>query len=64
LLQATTILREVLITNRLTPARTRPEKTRARHIVLAPSHGARIMAHPRTKAKRTSAVDRDPAVFS
>ena len=50
LLEATTILREVLLTYRLAPARARPEKTRARHIVLAPSHGARIVAHPRTMA--------------
>jgi cytochrome P450 len=51
LLQATTILREVLLTNRLAPARRRPEKTYARHIVLAPSRGARIMAHPRALAR-------------
>jgi cytochrome P450 family 135 len=47
LLEAATILRKVLLTYRVAPARTRPEKTQARHIVLAPSHGARIMAHPR-----------------
>jgi cytochrome P450 len=50
MLEVTTILREVLLTNHLAPARTRPEKTHARHIVLAPSQGARIMAHPRAIA--------------
>jgi cytochrome P450 len=47
LLEATTILREILLTHRIAPARARPEKTYARHIVLAPSHGARIMTQPR-----------------
>lgn len=50
LLEANMILREVLRTHRLAPARRRPEKTRARHIVLAPSRGARIVAHPRRTA--------------
>ena len=50
LLEATTILREVLLTNRLAPVRTRPEKTHARHIILEPSHGARIKVRPRSMA--------------
>jgi cytochrome P450 family 135 len=47
MLEATTILREVMLTYRVAPARTQPEKARARHIVLAPSHGARIITNPR-----------------
>lgn len=51
LLEETTILREVLLANRLASVRTPPEKTRARHIVLEPSDGARIIAHPRAMAR-------------
>jgi cytochrome P450 len=50
LLEETTILSEALLTHRLAPVRTRPEKTRARHIVLEPSQGARIMARRRSVA--------------
>jgi cytochrome P450 family 135 len=47
LLEAGTILREVLLRYRISPARPRPEKTRARNITLAPSGGARIVVHRR-----------------
>jgi len=47
LLEATTILRAVLSRYTLTAGRPSPERTRARHITLAPSHGARIVAHRR-----------------
>jgi cytochrome P450 family 135 len=47
MMEATMILSEVLGKNRIAPGRARPEKTRARQVVYAPSHGARIMVHPR-----------------
>jgi cytochrome P450 family 135 len=50
MMEATTILREVLLNYRLAPARSRPEKPRARHVVFVPSHGGRIIAHPRAMA--------------
>ena len=49
-LEATTILREVLMRYRISPARPRPEKTRARHITLAPSGGVRVIVHRRQQA--------------
>ncbi|WP_211281016.1 cytochrome P450 [Mycobacterium sherrisii] len=47
MMEATAILREVLRNYRLTAARARPEKPRARHVVYIPAHGARIIAHRR-----------------
>jgi len=49
-MEANIILREVLGTNRIAPGRTRPEKARARQVVYAPSHGARIKVRPRSMA--------------
>jgi cytochrome P450 len=51
LLEATAILREVLVRYRISPDRARPESTRARNITLAPSHGARIVVHRRTELR-------------
>ena len=50
MMEANIILREVLGTNRIAPGRTRPEKARARQVVYAPSHGARIKVRPRSMA--------------
>lgn len=47
MMEATAILREVLRNYRLTAARARPEKARARHVVYIPAHGARIIARRR-----------------
>jgi cytochrome P450 len=52
LLEATAILREVLVRYRISPDRARPESTRARNITLAPSHGARIVVHRRNAELR------------
>jgi cytochrome P450 len=49
MMEATAILREILLAHRLAPGRGRPEKPRARHVIFAPAHGARIIAHPRTR---------------
>jgi cytochrome P450 len=52
LLEATAILREVLVRYRISPERARPEWTRARNITLAPSNGARIVVQRRNAGLR------------
>lgn len=47
-LEATTILREILVRHRIGPGRSTPEDTVARNITLAPSDGAQITVHART----------------
>ncbi|WP_027941753.1 cytochrome P450 [Amycolatopsis taiwanensis] len=47
LLEATTVLREVLSRYRLSPERARPERPRPRNITVVPGRGARISVTPR-----------------
>ncbi|SNR55169.1 Cytochrome P450 [Haloechinothrix alba] len=47
LMEAVEILRAVLTSYHITPARARPERVRPRHITLVPAGGARIVATPR-----------------
>ncbi|OBA58396.1 hypothetical protein A5647_21230 [Mycobacterium sp. 1100029.7] len=54
MMEATAILREVLLNYRLAPARNRPERARARHVVYIPSHGARIVAYRRVRSSVTA----------
>jgi cytochrome P450 len=63
LLEATTILRQILTHYHIAPARRRPEKTRARHIVLAPSDGARILAHHRDSCPRRGRTTATPTTI-
>jgi cytochrome P450 family 135 len=56
MMESTAILREVLLNYRLAPGRGRAENARARHVVYIPSHGARIIAHRRTKQAVTTST--------
>jgi cytochrome P450 len=47
LMEATAILREMLLAYHLRPARSRPERPIARNITLAPAHGTRVIVTPR-----------------
>jgi cytochrome P450 family 135 len=47
LLESTIVLREVLSRYELVPGDDRPEQTRARHVMLVPARGARIVVRPR-----------------
>jgi cytochrome P450 family 135 len=47
LMEATAILREILLAYHLRPARSRPERPIARNITLAPAHGTRVIVTPR-----------------
>jgi cytochrome P450 len=42
-MEATAILREILLAYDLRPERSRPERPTARNITLAPAHGTRVI---------------------